>query len=123
MRTVGRTSRNRFHLVTGIVLLTVASGCTSWSDYVHNGFKVGPNYCPPAAPVADHWIDDANPNVGSDPVQDAAWWQTFGDPVLGDLIQTAYRQNLSLRIAGWRIIEARAQRAIAAGNLDRKSVV
>ena len=107
----------RLRLVAVIIFVAAASGCTSWSDYIHNGFKVGPNYCPPAAPVADHWIDDANPNVGSEPVQDAAWWQTFGDPVLDDFVQAAYRQNLSLRIAGWRILEARAERGIAVGNL------
>ena len=107
----------RLRLVAGVMLLAVTAGCTSWSDYIRNGFKVGPNYCPPAAPVADHWIDDASPNVGSEPAQDAAWWQTFNDPVLDSLMQAAYRQNLSLRIAGWRILEARAQRGIAVGNL------
>ena len=51
----------------------------------------------PAAPVADHWIDDRDPNISSDPPTDAAWWQTFNDPVLDCLVQTAYHQNLSLR--------------------------
>ena len=36
--------------VMGILSL---AGCTSLSDYVHNGFKVGPNYCPTPAPVAN----------------------------------------------------------------------
>jgi NodT family efflux transporter outer membrane factor (OMF) lipoprotein len=104
----------------GVVLL-ILTGCTSWRDYVRNGFKVGPNYCPPAAAVADSWIDAANPNVSSCPPQDAAWWQTFDDPVLDSLVQTAYRQNLTLRIAALRIIEARAQRAIVAGELFPQS--
>jgi len=39
--------------------------------------KVGPNYCQPAAEVADHWIDDKDPNVSSEPANDASWWQTF----------------------------------------------
>ena len=36
----------------------VISGCvtTSILDYVHNGFKVGPNYAKPPAPVAEEWI-------------------------------------------------------------------
>ena len=46
-----------------------------------------------------------------------AWWQTFNDPVLDSLVASAYQQNLSLRVAGLRILEARAQRAIAAGEL------
>ena len=33
------------------------TGCTSLSEYVHNGFKVGPNYKEPPASVAKKWID------------------------------------------------------------------
>ena len=84
---------------------------------MRNGFKVGPNYCPPVAPVASQWIDSADPNVSSEPAKVDAWWNTFNDPVLDSLIYTAYRQNLSLRVACFRIIEARAQRGIAAGEL------
>jgi NodT family efflux transporter outer membrane factor (OMF) lipoprotein len=98
-------------------LLTFSIGCTSFRDYVRNGFKVGPNYCPPVAPVAAQWIDSTDPNVSSEPAKVDAWWQTFNDPVLDCLIYTAYRQNLSLRVACFRIIEARAQRGIAAGEL------
>ncbi len=29
-------------------------GCTSWREYVHNGFKVGPNYSKPPAPVVEN---------------------------------------------------------------------
>ena len=116
-----RTPRNWLFLAAGLLLLIALSGCTTWHDYVRNGFKVGPNYCPPNAPVADHWIDDRDPHVGSEPANDASWWRTFNDPVLDSLVQTAYRQNLSLRIAGLRILEARAQRGIAVGNLFPQS--
>ena len=88
---------------------------------MRNGFKVGPNYSRPAASVADRWIDANDPNVRSVPANDAAWWRTFHDPVLDSLVQTAYRQNLTLRVAGLRILEARAQRAIAAGELFPQS--
>jgi NodT family efflux transporter outer membrane factor (OMF) lipoprotein len=37
--------------------------------------------------------------------------------VLNELIETAYSQNLSLQVAGLRILEARAQLGIAVGNL------
>jgi NodT family efflux transporter outer membrane factor (OMF) lipoprotein len=116
-----QTLRNWLALAVGLFLLIALSGCTSWCEYVRNGFKVGPNYCPPCGPVADHWIDDRDPSVSSEPPNDAAWWQTFNDPVLDCLVQTAYRQNLSLRIAGFRILEARAQRGIAVGNLFPQS--
>ena len=104
-----------------IISLAFSAGCTSFRDYVRNGFKVGPNYCPPVAPVSCQWIDSADPNVSTEPPHVDAWWQTFNDPILDYLICTAYRQNLSLRVAGFRIIEARAQRGIAAGELFPQS--
>ena len=45
------------------------------------------------------------------------WWRVFDDPVLDQLIARAYRENLSLKIAGVRVLEARAQLGIAAGGL------
>jgi NodT family efflux transporter outer membrane factor (OMF) lipoprotein len=45
------------------------------------------------------------------------WWAQFNDPVLNRLVNMAYEQNLPLRIAGLRILEARAQLGFAAGNL------
>jgi NodT family efflux transporter outer membrane factor (OMF) lipoprotein len=45
------------------------------------------------------------------------WWTIFNDPILNSLICNAYLQNLSLRAAGMRVLEARAQLAIAFGNL------
>ena len=40
------------------------AGCTSTREYFANGFKVGPNYCRPAAPVADQWIDSDKDALG-----------------------------------------------------------
>lgn len=82
-----------------------------------NGLKVGPNYCPPAAPVASEWIDYASPRVKSEEQALSNWWTVFNDPTLTSLIETAYQQNLTLREAGARILEARAQLGIARGNL------
>jgi len=103
------------------MLVAFATGCTSWGDYFRNGFKVGPNYGQPAAPVADAWIDANDPAVSSKSTDSAAWWQTLKDPVLDSLIDTAYRQNLTLRAAGFRILDARAQRGIAVGELFPQS--
>jgi len=69
------------------------------------------------APVADGWIDADNPVVKSVPTDYSHWWTVFNDPVLDRLVQTAYEQNLPLRIAGLRILEARAQRGMAVGSL------
>jgi NodT family efflux transporter outer membrane factor (OMF) lipoprotein len=116
--TTNRSSRRAAtRLVPALLLLLFATGCTSWCEYVKNGFKVGPNYCPPAAAVADQWLDEGTRAIGGGPIQNAAWWQAFNDPVLDSLISSAYQQNLSLRVACFRILEARAQRAIVAGEL------
>jgi outer membrane protein TolC len=90
---------------------------TGFREYFANGLKVGPDYRRPCAPVADTWIDYQDPRVISDPVVDWAWWRVFNDPMLDQLVLTAYQQNLTLREAGLRILEARAQRQIAVGNL------
>ena len=45
------------------------------------------------------------------------WWARFNDPVLDKLVQTAFAQNLSLRSAALRIMEARAQLGLVKGEL------
>jgi NodT family efflux transporter outer membrane factor (OMF) lipoprotein len=103
-------------------VLLAASGCTlaphsSLVDWACNGFKVGPNYCPPTSPVATNWIDANDGRVHVDPAQDCAWWTVFNDSTLNGLVESAYRQNLNLRAAGARILQSRAQRNIAVGNI------
>jgi len=101
-------------------LMTFAAllcGCTTLTEYVHNGFKVGPNYGRPPAPVAQNWIDVADPRVRTASDDLSQWWKVFNDPVLDDLICSAYLQNLTLREAGLRVLEARAQLAITVGNI------
>src|ERR1700722_1411294 len=95
--------------------LLLSSGCmTSPGDWVRNGFKVGPNYSPPPAPVAKDWIDANDPAV--QPRQIDQWWHVFQDPKLDWLIDTAYKNNPNLRAVGMRVLEARAEQAIAVGN-------
>ena len=90
-------------LLLATVLL--AAGCTT----------VGPDFEKPKAPVADNWSSADEPEVNTEEVDYQEWWQVFSDPVLTQLIETAYQQNLSLQIAGLRILEARAQLGIATG--------
>jgi len=103
-----------------IVFLDMAGlmcGCTTLQEYVQNGFKVGPNYGRPPAPVAKEWIDAGDKRVRSVTDDLSAWWEVFHDPALSSLICRAYQQNLTLRQAGFRVLEARAQLLIDAGNL------
>jgi NodT family efflux transporter outer membrane factor (OMF) lipoprotein len=103
-------------LLAGTILL-FSSGCTSFPEWVHNGFKVGPNYHKPPAPVANEWIDSKASGVNVATQDLRCWWSAFNDPKLNGLIEQAYQQNLTLRSAGLRILGARAERNIAVGNL------
>jgi NodT family efflux transporter outer membrane factor (OMF) lipoprotein len=99
-----------------LILMVPLCGCTHLRDYFHNGLKVGPNYSRPPAPVAVNWIDAADPRVRQETDELSQWWTVFNDPVLSALVCDAYRQNLTLRQAGTRVLQARAQQAIAVGN-------
>ncbi len=96
----------------------LAAGC-GLGQWVANGFKVGPNYEAPPAPLAHEWIDyrDKSDAATQPAASLAQWWSAFNDPVLNSLMHDAYGANLSLRAAGERIAEARAVRGIAVGNL------
>ena len=79
--------------------------------------KVGPDYVTPKAKVAGEWR--SNPAVTNRPVGlgEAFWWRGFEDPVLNELVETAYRNNPTLQIAGVRILETRARLNKTIGNL------
>ena len=102
-------------LMSAVLTIT---GCAEFKQWMHNG-KVGPDYMKPAVPVADEWIDFNDPRVISQEqcVDESAWWRSLNDPVLDRLVFQTHEQNLSLRTAGMRVMEARAQRAVAAGLL------
>jgi NodT family efflux transporter outer membrane factor (OMF) lipoprotein len=92
-------------------------GCTPLTEYVQNGFKVGPNYRKPVAAVANNWIDASDKRVRTESDDLSKWWTVFSDPVLNDLVCYAYNQNLTLREAGYRVLQARAQLGIAVGEI------
>jgi len=98
------------HPLAGLMGLTtlimLVSGCVS----------VGPDYETPEAPMSEQWIDIDTPRVNNQSADLAQWWTAFNDPVLNSLVEQAYQQNLTLRIAGLRILEARANLGIAIGS-------
>ncbi len=85
------------------------------------GCSVGPNFARPKAAVAPTWLDADDWRVKTGPAEYKNWWNAFNDPVLDRLIDRAYQGNLSLRIAGVRVLEARAQLGIAIGRLYPQS--
>jgi len=78
---------------------------------------LGPTFVRPEATVSPDWLEAGDPRVKTDPLENRSWWRLFDDPVLDQLITRAYRENLSLKIAGVRVLEARAQLGIARGEL------
>lgn len=77
--------------------------------------RLGPDFQSPKPTWIEHWSSPAleqssqrslNPDLRQ-------WWQVFGDPVLDRLIAEADTNNSDLKIAGLRVMEARAQLGIA----------
>ena len=102
--------------MASVTLPLVLCGC-GLDEWARNGGKLGPNYVTPRTAVAQNWIDYQDPRLKSQEQDLGRWWDVFHDPVLNSLIEQAYEQNLSLRAAGERIVESRARRGIAVGNL------
>ncbi len=88
-----------------MALSLLVGGCTT----------LGPDFKPPEAPESKSWLETKDPRVNSKTVDYSSWWSVLNDPVLNKLIKIAYNQNLTLRTAGIRILEARAQLGIATG--------
>jgi NodT family efflux transporter outer membrane factor (OMF) lipoprotein len=77
---------------------------------------VGPDYKEPKTRVGGHWLDK-NKTVQEKPIHVSKWWNVFHDSVLTSLIYQSYHNNLSLQIAGVRVLQARAQLAQSVGEL------
>ncbi len=78
---------------------------------------VGPDYERPEVDLREDWtLAGAQGLVEALPAAQPSWWEVFADPLLNELIQEAYGQNLDLEVAGLRILEARASLGIATGN-------
>jgi NodT family efflux transporter outer membrane factor (OMF) lipoprotein len=86
--------------------------------FLLTGCLIGPDFQRPTAAVSDNWLESKDRRVS---VESAAtnrlWWTTFDDPVLTSLVERAYRENLTLRQAGVRVLQARAQLGIATGSI------
>jgi len=64
--------------------------------------KVGPDFIRPKATVSPNWLETDDQRVKTEAADYRTWWKAFHDPILDRLIDRAYRENLSLRIAGVR---------------------
>lgn len=105
-------------IVTTLLLCGFMTGCSGLKHWWHNDLKVGPNYAKPIVQTASNWVDANDMRVQNASCPDlAGWWKVYNDPLLEDLVLAAFQQNLTLRTAGLRVLEARADRRIAAANL------
>ncbi len=104
-----------------LALATLLAGCT-----------LGPDFHAPDAQAPAAWPALQGPATPSRPRAeplDVSWWQRFDDPLLTQLIQRAVDDNLDLRLAASRVLQARAARGTlvadrypsvdASGRLDR----
>lgn len=101
-----------------VLAIVGLAGCaTSIPEYVRNGFKVGPNYVAPPAPLPEKWLDEDVPLVKKGNPNLATWWDIFDDPVMSDLIKRVHLENLTVRAAAVQIKQAQEQKVIALSEL------
>lgn len=89
------------------LLVSLLAGC----------LKVGPDFSRPDPALTQAWLEAQNTRILSEQPLTKQWWKVFGDPRLESLVLDSYEQNLDLRTAGLRVLEARAQLAVAVGSL------
>ena len=70
--------------------------------------SVGPDYQRPALKAPAQWTESQEKPGAALALEEMAWWQAFGDPVLNGLIDQAAKTNLDLEQARARILQARA---------------
>ncbi|MBQ72588.1 MAG: hypothetical protein CMJ67_06740 [Planctomycetaceae bacterium] len=93
-------------LFAGLLAAGLSTGC-----------MVGPDPTPPSLIVPDAWHAELIDGLEQGTDGPNAWWTSFDDPVLSELIAIAEARNLDLRIAESRIREARSLYGIAAADL------
>jgi NodT family efflux transporter outer membrane factor (OMF) lipoprotein len=76
--------------------------------------SVGPDYKSPDIDMPKNWQTGLSDKLspGTDQTGLVDWWNSFDDPVLGDLIKRAVANNLSIKEAINRLNEARLRRGI-----------
>lgn len=100
------------------------SACGVWLvcilQLAFTGCTVGPDYVRPQSAVPEHFVEVEKTPPGSSgkPVQSDSWWQALNDTTLDQLVAEALQNSPDLEISRQRVIEARAERAAVAGQLQ-----
>jgi outer membrane protein, multidrug efflux system len=78
---------------------------------------VGPDYKRPPVETPGVYRADSQSSIASaESLGNEKWWEVFQDPVLQQLIRTAFEQNYDVRIAASRVLQAQAQLGITRAN-------
>lgn len=77
-----------------------------------SGCVVGPQYKRPVVTVPDQHRGQATPAEAAS-LADQPWWEIFHDDSLKSLIAEALKNGYDVRLAAWRVEEARANAGIA----------
>jgi multidrug efflux system outer membrane protein len=102
---IRQAGRRATALVGCAVLVAAIAGCA-----------VGPNYRRPAVAVPPSYPGAAPEGPPAASFAEAHWWEVFQDPQLQTLIRTALDQNVDVRIAATRVLEAQARLGLARSN-------
>ena len=85
---------------------------------------VGPDFVPPRADWDEGWTSATLASLSAPPPGADAppWWRQFNDPTLDALVDAAMAGNRNLKVAGLRVLEARAQLGVAQSGLKPQQV-
>jgi len=68
------------------------------------------------AELNEQWAENFHDDFQFEAQDSVAWWQILDDPILNELVELTRQQNNNIKIAGLRVLEARAALGIAVGN-------
>jgi NodT family efflux transporter outer membrane factor (OMF) lipoprotein len=77
---------------------------------------LGPDFAAPGTAFDAGWAPPSAAGLPTEARADA-WWHSFNDPALDALIAAAIASNRDLKVAGLRVLEARAQLGVARSTL------
>lgn len=96
----------RLNRMLVVLMMTVISACTT----------LGPNYIAPEVAKELDWLESQDKTLASDKPVDPLWWRSaFQDDTLDKLVSIALAENLTLRSAGLRVLQAQENLRIATG--------
>lgn len=84
------------------------------------GCVVGPDFTQPQVRPPGQWSELPSSGASTDMAEVIDWWKLFNDAELNSLIKRAVAANLDLKLAGARILEARALRGMVVADLYPK---